>query len=165
MGFSLVAKGLFHAYLPNAPWRPLLENFGYSVGFLIVVLGRQQLFTENTLTVILPLLAQPSMRTFLHVLRLWGVVFATNMLGTFLFATIVAHVAVFPPEIQLSFLHLSQQSVSGEFGLTLVKGIFSLFQKPVHLMSLRFLICWTTLSYYSLFRLSVPLARTRRMIC
>ena len=141
MGFSLVAKGLFHAYLPNAPWRPLLENFGYSVGFLIVVLGRQQLFTENTLTVILPLLAQRSMRTLLHVLRLWGVVFATNMLGTFLFATIVAHVAVFPPEIQLSFLHLSQQSVSGELGLTLVKGIFSLFQKPVHLMSLRFLIC------------------------
>lgn len=125
MGFSLVAKGLFHAYLPNAPWRPLVENFGYSVDFLIVVLGRQQLFTENTLTVILPLLAQRSMRTFLHVLRLWGVVFATNMLGTFLFATIVAHVAVFSPEIQLSFLHLSQQSVSGEFGLTLVKGIFA----------------------------------------
>src|SRR5947209_8552719 len=125
MGFSLVAKGLFHAYLPNAPWRPLLENFGYSVGFLLVLLGRQQLFTENTLTVILPLLAQPSMRTFLHVLRLWGVVFATNMLGTFLFATIIAHVAVFPPAIQLSFLLLSQQSVSRAFDLTLVRTIFA----------------------------------------
>src|SRR5437660_5137769 len=104
MGFSFVTEALLHAHIPDASWRPLLENFGYSVGFLIVVLGRQQLFTENTLTVILPLLAQPSMRTFLHVLRLWGTVFATNMLGTFLFATIVAHVAVFPPEIQLSFL-------------------------------------------------------------
>ena len=82
-----------------------------------MVLGRQQLFTENTLTVILPLLAQPTLRIFLRVAQLWGVVFATNMLGTFLFATIVAHVAVFPPDIQLSFLHLSQQSVSGAFGL------------------------------------------------
>jgi hypothetical protein len=51
MGFSLVAKGLAHAYLPDELWRPLLDNFGYSVGFLIVVLGWQQLFTENTLTV------------------------------------------------------------------------------------------------------------------
>ena len=33
--------------------------------------------------------------------------------------------AIFPPEIQLSFLHLSQQSVSGAFGPTLVKGIFA----------------------------------------
>jgi formate-nitrite transporter family protein len=65
------------------------------------------------------------MRIFLRVVRLWGVVFATNMLGTFLFATLIAHVAVFPPAIQQSFLHLSQQSVSGAFGLTLVKGIFA----------------------------------------
>lgn len=125
MGFSLVAKGLFHTYLPDAAWRPLLENFGYCVGFLIVVLGRQQLFTENTLTVILPLLAQPGRRIFLQVARLWGVVLASNLLGTFLFATIIAHVPVFPPAVQMSFLQLSQQSVSGEFGLTLVKAIFS----------------------------------------
>src|SRR5947209_9900990 len=37
MGFSLVTKGLLHAYLPAFPWRPLVENFGYSMGFLIVV--------------------------------------------------------------------------------------------------------------------------------
>lgn len=125
MGFSLVAKGLFHTYLPDAAWRPLIENLGYSVGFLLVVLGRQQLFTENTLTVILPLLTQPGIRIFARVARLWGVVFAANMLGTFLFAVIIAHVAVFPPAIQQSFLQLAQQSMSGAFGLTLVKGIFA----------------------------------------
>ncbi|TMD62911.1 MAG: formate/nitrite transporter family protein [Chloroflexi bacterium] len=125
MGFSLIAKALFDAYLPDAPWRSLLDNFGYSVGFLIVVLGRQQLFTENTLTVILPLLSHRTMHTFLCVVRLWAVVLATNLLGTLLFATLVAHVAIFSPEIQLSFLHVSQQSVSGAFGPTLVKGIFA----------------------------------------
>ena len=124
MGFSLVAKGIFHTYLPDAAWRPLLDNFGYCVGFLIVVLGRQQLFTENTLTVILPLLTQPGLQRLLHVLRLWGIVFATNMLGTFLFATIIAHVAIFPAEIQSSFLEISQQSMGTAFGTTLVKGIF-----------------------------------------
>ena len=125
MGFSLVAKGLFHTYLPDAAWRPLVENLGYCVGFLIAVLGRQQLFTENTLTVILPLLAQPGRRVFLQVARLWAVVLASNLLGTFRFATIIAHVPVFPPAVQMSFLQLSQQSVSGAFGLTLVKAIFS----------------------------------------
>lgn len=125
MGFSLIATGLFHAYLPVAPWRPLIVNLGYSLGFLIVVLGRQQLFTENTLTVILPLLTQPSMHLLLRVVKLWGVVFITNMLGTFLFATLIAHVPVFSPPIQQSFLQLSQQSVNGAFGLTLVKGIFA----------------------------------------
>src|SRR5512135_3357410 len=59
MGFSLIAQGLLHFYLRGIPWSPILDNFGYCVGFVIVVLGRQQLFTENTLTAILPLLAHP----------------------------------------------------------------------------------------------------------
>src|SRR5579884_3436773 len=58
MGFSLVTEGLLSAYLPDSHWRPLVAKFGYSLGFLIVILGRQQLFTENTLTVILPLLSK-----------------------------------------------------------------------------------------------------------
>ena len=125
MGFSLLAKGLLDAYLPVALWRPLLDNFGYTVGFLIVVLGRQQLFTENTLTVMLPLLAQRTRQMFLGVARLWGIVFATNLLGTFIFAVIVAHVQIFSPEIQHAFLSVSQQSVSGTFVPTLIKGIFA----------------------------------------
>src|SRR5579885_2100774 len=43
MGFSLVAEGLLTVHLPEAPWRPLITKLGYSVGFLMVVLGRQQL--------------------------------------------------------------------------------------------------------------------------
>src|SRR5205809_7766944 len=56
MGFSFITEGLLHAHLPQAQWTPMITKFGYPMGFLIVVLGRQQLFTENTLTPILPLL-------------------------------------------------------------------------------------------------------------
>src|SRR5690349_9073033 len=63
MGFSLVGEGLLRAHLPDKPWRPLVAKLGYSVGFLIVILGRQQLFTENTLTPILPLLQRRDART------------------------------------------------------------------------------------------------------
>jgi formate-nitrite transporter family protein len=125
MGFSLVAQGLLHTYLPAASWAPLLDNFGYCLGFLIVVLGRQQLFTENTITVILPLLSHPDRRTFIRVARLWGVVFAFNIIGAFLFALIISHTAVFSPQIQHSFAEIASHSLRGDFGLTVLRGIFA----------------------------------------
>src|SRR3569623_713904 len=50
MGFSFLGVGLLRARLPHATWVPLVASFGYYLGFLFVILGRQQLFTENTLT-------------------------------------------------------------------------------------------------------------------
>lgn len=72
MGFSMISEGLLKAYLPDADWQILVSNLGYSVGFIIVILGRQQLFTENTLTPVLPLLESKSIKMLLNVLRLWG---------------------------------------------------------------------------------------------
>src|SRR5687767_7977447 len=63
MGFSLIAEALLHANLPDTGWRPLVAKLGYSVGFLVVILGRQQLFTENTLTPVLPLLKNKDAKT------------------------------------------------------------------------------------------------------
>src|SRR5271154_814867 len=51
MGFSFLAQALFSSQIPETvPWRPLIINLGYPLGFLITIIGRQQLFTENTLT-------------------------------------------------------------------------------------------------------------------
>src|SRR4051812_22425274 len=80
MGFSMIAEGLLVTYLPDASWRPLVAKFGYSAGFLIVILGRQQLFTENTLTPILPLLQRKPKATLANVLRLWTIVLIGNLL-------------------------------------------------------------------------------------
>src|SRR3954451_21881778 len=44
MGFSLIGEGLLRAHLPDTRWAPLVAKFGYTLGFLIVILGRQQLF-------------------------------------------------------------------------------------------------------------------------
>src|SRR3954453_5957239 len=74
MGFSFLTQGLLRHHLPETAWAPLVTNLGYATGFLIVILGRQQLFTENTLTVILPLLLQKTVRDLVKVLRLWSVV-------------------------------------------------------------------------------------------
>src|SRR3954468_5619607 len=85
MGFSLVVQGELHANLPAGSARVLIGPLGYTIGFLIVVLGRQQLFTENTLTPILPLLHNRDLPTFGRVARLWALVLTANIAGTWLF--------------------------------------------------------------------------------
>lgn len=125
MGFSMVSEGLLRAHLPDAPWRPLVSKFGYCVGFLIVVMGRQQLFTENTLTPILPLLTNRDGKTLLRVLRLWAIVLATNILGAGIFAWVAGHTDVFPQEIRHAFREIGKESLRGGFGSHLLRGIFA----------------------------------------
>ncbi|HKV48340.1 MAG TPA: formate/nitrite transporter family protein [Candidatus Acidoferrales bacterium] len=125
MGFSLIAEGLLQAYLPDAPWTPLLSKLGYSVGFLIVVLGRQQLYTETTLTAVLPLLSKRDAETGIATLRLWGIVLAANLVGTYLFALCVAKVPIFSPHIQQSLIKVSLGGTEGSFGVVFMRAIFA----------------------------------------
>lgn len=125
MGFSMLTEALLRTYLPEAPWQPLIVRLGYTVGFLIVVLGRQQLFTENTLTPILPLLAHKNRHTLIQVLRLWIVVLVSNLIGAYLFAWVLTHTQVVEPNVQQSLAALSAESMPGAFGVTLLRGIFA----------------------------------------
>jgi len=125
MGFSMIMEGLLNTYLPDAPWRPLVANFGYSAGFLVVILGRQQLFTENTLTPILPLLQHPTLNTFRNVLRLWGVVLVANLLGALALALVIANTPAFDSPVQAAFAELGHHAMSHDFGTTMLRGIFA----------------------------------------
>jgi formate/nitrite transporter FocA (FNT family) len=125
MGFSMVGQGLLTTYLPDTHWRPLVASLGYSLGFLIVILGRQQLFTENTLTPILPLLQRPSFPMLGQVLRLWGIVLVANLSGALLFALVVAHSPAFDPEVKQAFAELGHQALEHDFGTTLLRGLFA----------------------------------------
>ena len=111
MGFSLVTEGLLRTYLPDAHWRPLVAKFGYSMGFLMVILGRQQLFTENTLTVILPLLKERKLSVFWNVARLWAVVLVANILGALIFAAVISHSSVFDPDLRKTFDELGHEAM------------------------------------------------------
>jgi formate-nitrite transporter family protein len=125
MGFSLLTEGLLHSQLPDARWRLIVSKFGYTVGFVIVVVGRQQLFTENTLTPIIPLLARRDAATFKNVLRLWGVVLASNLVGTFLFAWVLANTDLFSPELHNSLNDIGNKATEGGFGKVMLKGVFA----------------------------------------
>jgi formate/nitrite transporter FocA (FNT family) len=125
MGFSLVAMALFRAYLPDRPWRPLLVRLGYPMGFLIVIIARQQLFTENTLTAMIPLLARRDLKTLVRVIRLWTVVLVANLIGAHLFAWVVAVTPMFLPEVQSAMLALAKEAAAVTFGQAVLRGIFA----------------------------------------
>lgn len=125
MGFSLVAEGLLRSHLPDAHWRPLVAKMGYSVGFLIVVLGRQQLFTENTLTPVLPLLKHKDLGRLLNLLRLWAVVLLTNLIGAVVFAWVLARTETFNGEVKATFLAIGHEAIAHPFGILLLRGVFA----------------------------------------
>lgn len=121
MGFSMMAQGVLQTRLPEAPWRDLVAGFGYCTGFLFVTMGRQQLFTETTLTVMLPFLhGTHGMR---DVLRFWAIVFAANIVGTWLFAAAAGLPHLFDPGVQSAFSALGAKAVAGGFLAVLLKGV------------------------------------------
>src|SRR5689334_9646680 len=78
MGFSFLVQSILEGALPDTAWRGLISSFGYTIGFVFVILGRQQLFTESTLTAVLPVLTRRDLVTLFKTLRLWAIVLFFN---------------------------------------------------------------------------------------
>ena len=125
MGFSFIAQALLYGFTTDLAWQPIISSFGYSVGFLFVILGRQQLFTENTLTPVLEVLRVRDMATTLGTLKLWGVVLCFNLLGTALFALVLTWFDVLEPRIDSALLEIAAREFGHDFGTMFVRAIFA----------------------------------------
>lgn len=106
MGASLLAKGIFHVQLEGVPGGFLLENLGYTFGFIIVIMARQQLFTENTVTAVLPVMQNPTLGNFGLLMRLWSVVLLGNIIGTGVAAWAFEHMPIFDEETRDAFVKI-----------------------------------------------------------
>ncbi len=125
MGFSFLARSLLASYLPDTHWASIVSDLGYSVGFLIVILGRQQLFTENTLTPILVLLQRRDLDCLWRVLRLWLIVLLANTVGAFIFALLIAKTSLLSPDMHNALLATSRSAFSADFFTMLLRGVFA----------------------------------------
>ncbi len=125
MGFSFLTLAFFRAGLPDTPWRILVESPGYCVGFVITILGRQQLFTESTLTAVLPLMVKRDLKTLGTVLRLWAIVLVTNLIGTILIAALISREGLFREPVRQAMEQISQDIVTGPDGPKFVKAILA----------------------------------------
>lgn len=99
ISFSVLAEAALRGALPDVAWRHIIENFGYSMGFLLVILGRMQLFTENTITTVVPVMMNPRGCLWCTA-KLWGIVLLANVIGAFLIALFLAYTPALSPEIK-----------------------------------------------------------------
>ncbi len=124
MGFSLLGEGILRAALPDAPWRPLVAKLGYALGFLFVILARQQLFTENTLLVVLPFLARPRREVLRRVARVWGLVLVGNVVGALAFAASLTLDSVGSPELRAAMSAIGHKALEPGVAGVLFRGIY-----------------------------------------
>jgi formate/nitrite transporter FocA (FNT family) len=125
MGFSFLAMALIQSDLPDAPYRSLISGPGYCLGFVIAVLGKHELFTESTLTAVLPVLVRRDLATMLALARFWALVLVANLFGTFIYAELLSINGLFAEPVQAALKEIAHQSVSGAFLPTLVKSILA----------------------------------------
>jgi formate/nitrite transporter FocA (FNT family) len=125
MGLSLIAESTLRHHLPDAPWRILVAKIGYAVGFVAVILGRQQLFTENTLTPMLPLMKRKDGKTLANVARLWGVVLVANMLGALAFAAVAARTSAFDSDLRGTMVAIGHEAMAPGWGTLLIRAVFA----------------------------------------
>lgn len=133
IGISALALALLRDVYGNGPASTLLQAAAYPIGFIAVIIGRAQFFTENTL---FPVVTYMDDRA--HVRRLlafWGVVLGANLIGTLLFALLTMKTGALPPAVQSELAGLGVEATAGSFG--------AIFWSAVIAGWLMALVAWT----------------------
>jgi len=122
MGLTGMSVAIVRALLPAGPLTDFFSYLFYPVGFIAVIVGRAQLFTENTLyPVVLVLTDRRHLR---NTLRLWAVVFAANLAGAFLFATLAVKAPTLEPKVVEELVRLGTDMVSTSNANIFWTGVF-----------------------------------------
>jgi len=122
MGLTGLAVASVRAILGQGPTAELVAFFFYPIGFIAVIIGRAQLFTENTLYPVVLVLTDH--RHIRNTLRLWGIVFVANVAGAFLFALLASHTSSLEPKIAEELVKLGIDSVSMTTSRMFWSGVF-----------------------------------------
>ena len=124
LGFSFLAVAFVTSLVPPA-YHTLATAVAYPLGFFYVVHARHQLFTENTLEPVIPLLEKRDGKTLRQLLRLWGIVLPMNLVGALLFALVLVHTQVVEPKLVTPLLDAARLSTEGGAQLVFYKGIWA----------------------------------------
>jgi formate/nitrite transporter FocA (FNT family) len=97
MGLSALGVGIILAKLGDSSRAFVISRMFYPLGFIVVILGRSQLFTENTLYPVALVLTEP--KQIWNTLRLWATVLPSNMLGALAFASLAGLTHSMPADV------------------------------------------------------------------
>ena len=124
VSFSFLAAAfLVHHGPPDK--KELLVAAAYPLGFMFVVLAQHQLFTENTLEPVLPVLEKRDGESLRKMLRLWGIVLPGNLIGTAIFGFVLARTQVVEPELHEPLKDIARDVLKGGAAIVFYKAIWA----------------------------------------
>lgn len=123
ISFSVVAEAMIAARLPHEPWAELIADMGYTVGFVMVIIGRLQLFTEHTVTAVLPVVYAPTGDNLWRLLRLWLLVLGGNVVGTVIAAWFLILSGALPQAGIDAVIDIGRHMTGDPFWITVAKGV------------------------------------------
>jgi formate/nitrite transporter FocA (FNT family) len=124
IAFSFLGSAFLSSLSESEPHKKALAAAAYPLGFIFVVVGRSELFTENTLQPVLPLLHERTAKRAADLARIWGILLLGNMIGALVFAWLLARTAMVPPALHESLRAVAETSTRGGFGLNFYQGIY-----------------------------------------
>ena len=123
MGLSALGTAIALSMLGSSPHAQMISRLFYPLGFIVVILGRSQLFTENTLYPVALVLAEH--RQFWNTMRLWGVVLPSNILGALAFASLAALTPALAPGIVQALVDLGVEAGSKPAATVFWSGVMA----------------------------------------
>lgn len=125
IGFSFVACAFLSSLAHDHAAKKALIAAGYPLGFLFVVVGRMELFTENTLEPVIPLLHERSRDKLRSLLRLWALLAIGNLVGAIVFGALLALTPAVPAELHEELRSVASSATSGGAANVFYRGIFA----------------------------------------
>jgi formate/nitrite transporter FocA (FNT family) len=119
ISFSTLALGVVGALTGGIG---LLAMAAYPIGFIFVMMARQQLFTTNTVPPVTVVLDED--RSELpNLIRLWGILFVSNVVGALVFAFAITYADILPTAALNLLLEEAVHEMEYGFWTMLFKGV------------------------------------------
>jgi formate-nitrite transporter family protein len=127
VGFSILTIGIIYTLFKTEVSHGklyLMMAMVYPIGYIFVIIGRSELFTEHTVLATIPVLnGRASFKSLFH---LWAIIYSGNLIGGYLFGTIVLQFNAGTHLISLDFFHfVSQKMIGYSSSNILVSGIMA----------------------------------------
>src|SRR6185437_748833 len=121
MGLTGLGVAAAMAALGNTPGSGFIAYLIYPIGFISVIIGRAQLFTENTLYPVALILSER--RHVLDTARLWSVVFVCNVLGAIAFSALAIRTGALRDDVASRLIQLGTAAVQGTYSHIFWSGV------------------------------------------
>ena len=112
-GFAITLTFMIYASMTSKTDSPVVASLLYPIGFIYIILGGYQLYTENTLPPVA--LTIERLASVPAMLRQWIIVLFGNFAGGVFGALILAYTGVFSPEAAIAAIDISQKGIETPF--------------------------------------------------